>query len=480
MSAKKQKATNDFLRTDFGNAELFASVYGKPLSTVEKPVVKFDHKQGRWLRWTPKQRRWMEDKQKQVRQLMKMTARKRLRDAESDEQVKWALHSESRPAIDNALELAKSVEPISDDGERWDANPWLLGVANGVVDLRTGRLRQAKPEDRVTLYLPVAYDPAAKCPRFEQFLQEIFNGDAELIGFIQRSVGYSLTGLVDEHCLFACYGEGANGKSTLLGVVQYILGDYAVNLPFSALEMSGRSSIPNDVAMLAGRRFATAIETGESVRLNEARIKAITGGDLITARHLFKNFFTFAPTHKLWLAFNHKPRICDASEGMWRRIRLIPFLRQFTGDERDKKLVNKLKAEAPGILNWMIEGCRLWQKQGLGEPQVVKNATAAYRDESDHLAQFIEDCCVVDSTATVTSADLWKRYEQWAQDAGEVPLPRPAFGERLKRHGITDTRLGHSGTRGWQGIKLLTPSEEEIPDLDDLAMEPSLVDTSTG
>src|SRR5262249_19627626 len=160
-----------------------------------------------------------------------------------------------------------------------------------------------------------------------------------------------------------------------------------------------------------GRRFATAIETGESVRLNEARIKAITGGDPVTARHLFKNFFTFAPTHKLWLGGNHKPVIADNSDGMGRRMRLIPFVRPVTGAAMDKKLLDTLKSEAPGVLAWAVRGCVVWQKEGLGEPPAVTEATAAYRDESNHLTQFIEDCCVVEPSRTVTSADLWRQYQ---------------------------------------------------------------------
>jgi putative DNA primase/helicase len=450
----RQRKVQIYLRTESGNAEMFAAHYGEE--------VRFDHKQGRWLIWNRKRSRWVEDKQNKVRGMMAAMARRRLRSAlrlpehheDRQKQIGWALSSESRYRIDASLELAESVPPISDSGEKWDTNPMLLGVANGVVDLRTGRLRDAKPEDRVTLYSPVAFDGDAKCPRFQQFILQVCNGDTELVGFIQRAVGYALTGLTGEQCLFFCDGTGANGKSTLLGVLHYILGDYAVNVPFSALEKAGRSSIPNDLAMLAGRRFATAIETGEDVRLNESRIKAITGGDPVTARYLYHENFTFDSTHKLWLAFNHKPRIADESEGMWRRVRLIPFTKQFSGAERDDKLLDKLKAEAPGVLAWAVRGSLVWQKDGLGEPQIVVNASTEYRAESDHLAQFIEDCCVVSPGGSVPSAELWKGYLRWAEDNEEVPLSRPAFTQRMEQKGFRPGRSGHQGTRTWVGLIL--------------------------
>lgn len=450
--SKKSKAQT-YLRTESGNAEMFAAHYAD--------TVRFDHKQGRWLIWNYKQGRWVEDKQQRVRR-MAAIARRRLRAASSLpehhedrlHEIKWALSSESRYCNDASLELAKSVSPISDGGEKWDTHPMLLGVANGIVDLRRGSLRAAKPKDRITLYSPVAFDPEARCPRFEQFILEVCNGDKDLVSFIQRAIGYSLTGRTDEQCLFFCYGSGANGKSTLLGVLHHILGNYAVNVPFSALEKLGRSNIPNDLAMLAGRRFATAIETGEDVRLNESRIKAITGGDPITARYLYHENFTFTPTHKLWLAFNHKPRIADESEGMWRRVRLIPFTRQFSGEERDDTLLDTLKAEAPGILAWSVRGCQQWQKEKLGQPRTVVDATVAYREESDHLAQFIDECCVVSPGGSVPSATLWKRYLQWAEANEEAPLSRQGFTERMKKKGFGVGRSGHQGTRTWLGLTL--------------------------
>jgi putative DNA primase/helicase len=295
--AKKIKA-RDFPHSDAGNAELFTA--------LKASNVRYDHRQGRWLIWNVKSNRWTPDMGHKVRLLAINAARFRLRESAnisdgdaSKSEANWALQSENRHRLDSALEIAKSLSPICDDGQGWDSDPWSFGVDNGIVDLRTGKLKEATQQDKLTKFSPLKFDPDAKCPRFEGFLNQIFDGDSELIRFIYKAVGYCLSGSVSEQCMFCCHGSGANGKSTFFAALKYVLGDYGTNLPFSALELKGRSSIPNDLVMLVGRRFATAIETQEGVRLNEARIKALTGGDTITARRLYHEHFEFDPTHKI-------------------------------------------------------------------------------------------------------------------------------------------------------------------------------------
>jgi putative DNA primase/helicase len=209
--------------------------------------------------------------------------------------------------------------------------------------------------------------------------------------------------------------------------------------------------------------LATAAETNEGVRLNEARIKVLTGGDPITARRLYHENFTFDPTHKLILAFNHKPIIADDSEGMWRRVRLIPFTRQFMPAEKEKDLPQTLKAEASGILTWAVQGCLLWQEGGIGEPPAVAKATAAYREESDHLGEFVEDCCAVESGATVASGVLWQEYKRWTIVNKEVPLSRQTFSERLEKRGFRRDRCGHGGTHTWVGLRLADTAATQSP-----------------
>lgn len=448
--SKKRRMPN---RTDAGNAEWFARLY--------KERVRYDHLQKRWLIWNLKRRRWQQDSQGQVRRLQTRAARHRLRAAASisdkDEkqcEVSWAMQSENKNRIDSALSLAQGEPPISDSGLGWDSEPWLLGVANGIVNLRTGELREGRPEDHISRYSAIRFDPEARSPRFEQFIREIFADDCQLIAFMARAIGYTLTGLTNEQCLFCCYGSGANGKSTLFRVLHVIFGDYASNLPFTAFESKGRSNIPNDLTMLVGRRFVTASETREGVRLNEQRIKALTGEDPITARRLYHEHFTFDPTFKLWLAFNHKPVIADDSEGMWRRIKLVPFTQEFQGDMKDDRLFDKLKAEAPGILAWAVRACAEWQRQGLGAADAVVSATASYRDESDHVSQFLDECCTIKADASVPVRALRSTYEQWTDENQETPLSLRAFADRLKQRGVQQGERGHSNTRVWLGLSI--------------------------
>jgi putative DNA primase/helicase len=301
----------------------------------------------------------------------------------------FAVRSESRQKLDACLALAQNEHSITDSGANWDADPYLLGVANGVVDLRTGELRPGRPEDRLTLRVPFQYDPRGDCPRWEQFLHQVFQCNNELISFVQRAVGYSLTGSVREQVLFLCYGTGANGKSVFLSTLRHLAGDYAMNIPFTVLELQQRPSLTNDLASMVGKRLVTLSETNESTRLNEARIKGLTGGDPITARFLYSESFTFHPAAKFWLAVNHLSHVRDDSHGFWRRVRVLPFQQRFSGNSADPDLAQKLCAELPGILAWAIQGALNWQVVRLASPSAVMVATETYREENDELAAFI-------------------------------------------------------------------------------------------
>jgi putative DNA primase/helicase len=449
----KKKMLPRFARTDAGNAEMFAF--------ISKDDRRYDHKRGRWLIW--RKHWWVEDSDGLIMRTAKSIAKMRLEAAETlsgeenEAEIKWAMKTQSRARLEAMIELAKSEYPIFDSGEGWDSDPMLLGVANGVIDLRTGILRNGRPADKMTLHTDIPFLPSAQCSRFIQFLDEIFGADRELIEYIQRVVGYCLTGDVSEQCLFLCFGSGANGKSTFLELLKLIFGLYGYNLPFSAFELSARASIPNDVAAIVGKRLVTAVETSESAKWNEARIKGLTGGDEITARHLYHEYFKFNPTGKFFLAVNHLPEVADDSEGLWRRIRLIPFLKQFSTSNgtADKDLLAKLKAEAPGILAWAVQGSLMWQESRLGIPVSVKDATDEYRQESDPLADFIEDCCRLAPDAQVLAADLWKEYQLWERDtATRTQLSRVAFSNRLKARGFKKVKRGHNRSWTWLGIGL--------------------------
>ncbi|AXC15749.1 DNA primase/helicase, phage-associated [Acidisarcina polymorpha] len=449
---------SSFAMTDSGNGEWIGELYNRRLC--------FDHRRGKWLFF--KENRWIEDSNGEIYRVAKAAARKRLalaadlqEEKERNEQAEWARKSESRYLIDAALTMARSTETLADSGEGWDASATLIGVRNGVVDLQSGRVRAGCPEDRLTLQTSAAFDPSAQCPRFETFLNDVFCGDDELIRYVQKAIGYSLTGEVGEQCLFLCFGDGANGKSTLLETIRHILGSYAYNVPFSTFELKARSGIPNDVAALVGKRFVTAAETNEGATFNEARVKTLTGGDNITARFLYKENFTFQPVAKVWLAFNHKPEVIDESHGFWRRIRLIPFHAQFDGARRDPELPSKLREEASGILAWAVRGCLLWRKEGLVQPTCVTEATKAYREESNPVSAFLEDTYEVKPGGFVPSALLRTGYERWCHENGEKPLDARALASRLLARGFTQDRQGHGRTRGWKGLR---PKAEHLSD----------------
>jgi putative DNA primase/helicase len=439
-----EEKKNKFNRTDSGNARLFSSMFAGQ--------VKYDHGRQRWLLY--REHRWQEDSDGEIVRLMQETARRRYQLAaeiqdldERKREAAFAISSETRGKIDSALALAQAERELADSGSNWNKDPLLLCAGNGVILLNTGTLRQGLPSDAITLRTAVPYDPSAECPRWLSFLTEIFRDNPELPDFIRRAVGYSMTGDTSEQVLFLCYGTGSNGKSVFLGIIREVLGEYAYNMPFSTIELHDRSAIPNDLAALVDRRFVTAAETNATARLNEARIKALTGGDPITARFLHCEFFTYRPVAKFWLSVNHKPRVSDDSYGFWRRVRLIPFTREFRGAEADPRLEEKLRAELPGILAWAVRGSLEWKKSGLNPPECVTAATEQYRVESDPLAEFIEERCLQMQNYSVSAGELYKSYAKWTEERGmkdSEKLTMTAFGSRMAQR--------FEKTRGARGI----------------------------
>jgi len=442
--------------TDTGNAEYLASLFGDQ--------VRYDHRRQRWLLW--KSHRWEPDGDGYIARLAINAARNRYNQASQIEDLKerqqvanWAISSESRQKIDACLALAKNLKPIADNGENWDSDIWKLGIKNGVVDLGSGDLCPGRREDRITMAVGAEFDPGAKCPRWEQFLTEVF-GDEAFIDWLQRALGYSISGDTTEQVVFMGHGSGANGKGVFSNTIQRTLRDYAYSAPFSTFELHQRANIPNDLAALEFKRFVCSSETNDDTRLNEARIKALTGGDPITARYLHQEYFTFYPHLKLWLFVNHRPKVLDDSFGFWRRVRLIPFTRQFTGTSDDRQLGEKLRAEEPGILAWLVRGCLEWQRRGLDPaPECVRAATQEYRQESDPLAGFVAEKCIEEPSARVQASEIYKAYKQWAETEGmgvrEI-LTSTMFGKRMGEKFRRNTgRLRH-----YLGIGLA--SQEEV------------------
>jgi putative DNA primase/helicase len=381
-----------FKNTDYGNAERLVANYGAD--------IRFCHVWGRWLHWDGM--RWAIDESGEIVRLAKATVRSIYQEAATIEDeaprkvtANWARESEKALRIEAMIRLAQSEQGIPVHPDGLDRGSWLLNCTNGTIDLATGELRPHRPEDMMTKLAAVKYDPAAKSPRWKRFLQEVFEPHPDLIDFIQRAVGYSLTGDTREECLLLLWGLGRNGKGTLIKILASMLGDYAGTADFSAFVQRRHDNGPrDDIANMKGKRFVSAQESREGAALAESLIKWLTGGDRVRARRLYENSYEFDPTHKIWLATNHKPVIRGTDSAIWSRLKLIPFEVSFEGRE-DKTLKQALLRELPGILAWALEGCRLWQKEGLSFPESVINATGEYRRDSDHVGRFIEECCAV-------------------------------------------------------------------------------------
>lgn len=442
-------APQRFHCTDLGNAERLVAAYGDDL--------RYCYPWGRWLVWDGQ--RWRVDESGSVEAMAKTVARRILHEAAEAEApewrkslVAWAAQSETKHRIEAMIVLARSEPGIPVLPSQLDADPWLLNCQNGTLDLRTGELRPHRREDLLTKLAGAPYDPAATAPVFEAFLRRILP-DPEVRRYVQKLAGYSLTGEVREHRLPVFHGTGRNGKSTLVGIWLYVLGDYGRQAAPEILVLKSHDEHPTALADLFGARFVATIEVGEGRRLAEALVKSLTGGDKMKARYMHRDFFEWDPTHKIVLVCNHLPLIRGTDEGIWSRIDLVPFTVVIPEEERDEALPTKLRDEAAGILAWMVDGCRLWQAEGLGRPPAVVAATAAYRSEQDALAEFLADCCVIQPPARVETTVLIRAYVDWCERNHEQPLSRKALGLRLAERGIEQAKS--HGKRYYVGIGLL-------------------------
>jgi len=429
MPEEKPKTYN---RSDSGNAFKFAEMFGNK--------VRYDHRRNRWLVWD--KHRWIDDKGKSIKLLAIQMARTRYLESVNIEnnkerisEAKWAMASESKGKIDAFLDLSKSIKPISDLGEVWDRDPMLLSCDNGIVDLKTGKLRDGQPEDMITMSTNISYDGGQDCPGWKKFVNEIFFGDEEIIHYLQKALGYSITGMTREQVAFFCFGGGANGKSVLFKTVSSVLGDYAHDAPSSLLQRNQFNTSTNDVAATEFKRFLVSSETLSSSKINEQRLKKWTGGDTESARYLYGEYFSFEPTVKPWLFINHKPQVEDDSFGFWRRVRLIPFERTFAQQEQNQNLLEELKEEKAGILNWLIDGCLLWQKEGLRPiPEKVNAATQTYQADNDILADYLHSRCSIDENYMTKARSLYSDYVDWAGTEGIQRadiISSTAFGRRM-------------------------------------------------
>jgi putative DNA primase/helicase len=397
--------------------------------------------------------RWAEDERLEVFALAADLIRslypiaRRMND--EDKRKAYLLHlirSESHKSLSAMVTLAKADRTVARHPDDFDGDPWLCTVKNGTIDLRTGQLRQHSPKDMITRLAPVVYDPAARCPNWLEFLNMIMLGRQSLVDFLKRAFGSSLTGITSDKAMFILYGPGGdNGKSTMIEVMEMVLGNYARRTPVETFLKRREGSIPNDIARLRGVRFVWAAENDRGVRLAESLLKEMTGGDRMVARFMRSEFFEFMPAFKIWFATNHKPAI-RGDAAIWRRLKLIPF--DYTIPKEKQKRRHEVMAmfrdELPGILNWAIEGCLEWQRDGLGVPEEVVNATREYETEQDTFSMFLEEKCVRVPSARMSSLTLYREYKIWAEQYGESPVSHKTFASLMSERSFakTKTRYG--------------------------------------
>jgi putative DNA primase/helicase len=439
--------------TDLGNAQRLVAAEGEN--------IRYCYKNKSWYVWDD--RTWLKDESGEIHRVAKRTVKGMLHaaaDLDDDRCKILVAHeqkSESEGRLNAMVSLARSEKGVSVRSVDFDANPMLFNCLNVTIDLNTGEPREHCRADLISKVAPVEYEPIAKCPTWLEFLNTVTGGSAELTDYLQRCVGYSLTGQTREHALFLLYGTGANGKSTFLEVLRYVFGDYSQAADFGSFLFSNGLPIRNDLAKLHGARFVTANESDSGKRLDETVVKQMTGGDKVTARFLYGEHLEFTPQFKLWLGTNHKPTIRGQDEGVWRRIRLIPFTVSIPSQQQDHMLRDKLMLEAPGILNWALQGLAQWLTNGLQEPAAVKEATTEYRADQDVIGHFLETRCVEKAGLETSARVLYTDYKQWAEQTGEWTMNERVFSNVLAERGFKKVRLGAGMV--WKGIGTLLEEE---------------------
>jgi len=440
--------------TEMANARRFAEEHQK--------VLRYRASDRNWYVWD--ERVWQSDKEGSVLRLAQQTV-ERLWDAVSElptgdlhtQGRRHARHSSSAAGLRAMISLAAADPRVIAPDDGFDAAPHLLNVANGTIDLRTGQLRPHRSSDLLTRLIEVEYDERATCPRFLQFLDEVLKEDEELQAFLQRAVGYSLTGETREQVLFFLVGHGGNGKTTLLEVLRALLAPYAAAADMATFLPSRSDRIREDLFALKSARFVTAVEAGEQT-LDEVLLKRISGGDFLRARTLYRKSQEFRPEFKLWFAMNQLPAIRGTDDGIWRRVRVLPFEARIA--KVDHHLLEKLQAELPGILTWAVCGSRDFYEHGLQSPARVRETVHTYRLENDPVAAFLQDCCVREPLAKTVAGELYQAYVAWCFETVRPVLSTTAFGRALNGHGLYGRK---SGSVCWRlGVRPTADPRDEL------------------
>ena len=446
--------------TDMGNGQRLINQYGRDLKYCQSLA-------NRWLFWDGS--RWLPDEVGKVHQLAKRTVLTIYAEAadvsgegreaqeKRDAIVKHARASQASSRINAMLDQAWSEPGIPVHHDALDTDGSLFNCLNATIDPRTGVRREHDRANLITKLAPVIFDREATCSLWLSFLDRVFAGDTDLISFVQRAVGYSLTGDTSEQVLFILWGSGSNGKTVFVETISALMGDYAQEAEFESFLIKKGDAIRNDLAAMRGSRFISANEMEQGRRLAESVVKQITGQGKIRCRFLHRESFQYQPTYKIFLATNHRPRIRGRDHAIWRRIRLIPFNVTIPDDEQDRRLAEKLRSELSGILNWALEGCRSWRRNGLGYPEPVRTATEKYKSESDYLGEFLQDVTFDDSDGHATHKNLYKSYQQWCKENGETAFGSKTFSQMLEERGYERAeKLGPAKKdRGFKGLELL-------------------------
>ena len=451
--AKKDKR---YSYDDTGNAERLKDLFGDN--------IRFNYTSNSWMYYDGK--RWKHDDTGRMKILADKVVENMKNeklfladgvDQEDMEKYRYRHWKDSRNHNKkvNMMKECEHLLPVTN--ETFDNDFNLFNVQNGFINLIKGQLSEHERSNYFTKISNVEYTDKADCPKWDEFLDDIFLGNQELVRFIQRAVGYSLSGHTSEQVLFVLYGNGRNGKSVFLDILNEVFGNYSTNIqPQAIMASKNNSDASPEIAKLDGARLVTTTEPNEGERFDEGLLKQLTGGDIVSARKLYENEFEFTPQFKLWMATNHKPYVRGRDEGIWRRFVIIPFDKQIPLHEIDRDLTKKLKRELPAIMRWCVDGFLEWQRIGLSEPAIIKEQRDEYRTEMDSISAFIEECCETDYKFKISASELFSAYDNWAKRNNQHKMTNVKFAaEMLKKFERTTIK----GKRYYRGLKIAEDSQ---------------------
>ena len=444
-------------RTDSGNSECLVELFGQDFRACRAMTKTKSESKGMFW-WNGSI--WQEDTTRKFRDCAMWTARGRRAisiNAETVEErkrlYKFATDSENLGKLESMCELASANDAIATKESQWDTDPLKLTVANGTINLQTGSFDEPKREDYITKQSPVVFDENAECPLWEKTLSEVFADNLEIVPYLQRVFGYSLTGMTDQHVMWFWYGQGANGKSTILNIIKALLGDLAATTSFSTFDTKNDNGRNDGLAELRGKRFVAASEGEQGRSIAEAKIKLVVSNDEVSCRFLFNNLFTYKPTYKVILASNHLPEIKGTDKGIWRRVHIVPFNQTFEGENKDPDLETKLLEELSGILNWCLRGLQdFWERDGVDPPAAVVYSTRSLEQQSDMFEQWFEERLTPSDTVQIRKSTAYLDYRTYLRTSGEHPIGKMSWTARMEEMGVTFNAKvrGDYAAKGWK------------------------------